>query len=203
MSEQVVQKEMSSHLRVMPAAGILAMLCFMYQASAQTPGASTIEPLQQRRNAIIQDIWTNGFVCLKPEYRPPLQSVQSSFATPEAVRGRMVTEQQILTDSQKALKVSQIADSHWRFLGKALDMMMGALINAGTGHGGKVLAAERVFSAQGFIDQANDMIACTTFRQQKLRELAEIDELIRRQGKPLRFPSRPEAEKTKNSPYAF
>ena len=173
------------------------------RAIAQTLDPAAIESLQQRRYALVQDIWTNGYTCLKPEYRPMLQSVQAAAATPEAVRSSMVTEQQILADSQQALRASQMADSHWRFLGKALDSMLGMLISAGANSGGTVVAAQNLFSAQGFIDQANTMITCTNYRQQKLRDIAEIDATIAQKDKPIRFPGRPDAGRPRNSPYAF
>lgn len=191
------------HRGVLTTVLALIALSPTLRAIAQTLDPAAIQSLQQRRHALVQDIWTNGYTCLKPEYRPPLRNVQASVATPEAVQSTMAAERQILADSQQALKASQMADSHWRLLGKALDSMMGALINAGTGRGGKVLAAERILTAQGFIDQANTMITCTNYRQQKLREIAEIDATIAQKDKPIRFPGQPDAGRPRNSPYAF
>lgn len=91
----------SLHLWSMMFATALALLYLAPQVTTQTAELPMAQALQQRRHAIVLDIWTNGYTCLKPEYRPLLQTVQTAVATPEAVRASMLREHRFLSRARK------------------------------------------------------------------------------------------------------
>jgi hypothetical protein len=155
--------------------------------------------LLAERQQLVVAIWQNGYTFLKPEYRPSIESVGAALATPDKAASALRCEQQAMRDAQQALRATQTTDGHLRFFGKVLDSMMGALLNAGAGKGGKVQIAESMLNIQPYVETGNAMIACCSFRQNAIARIGEIDNIIRQSSRPVHFPIGP----NRGSPYAF
>lgn len=155
--------------------------------------------LLAERQQLVVAVWQNGYTFLKPEYRPSIEDVGAALATPQKAASALRREQQAMRDAQQALRAAQTSDGHLRFFGKVLDSMMGALLNAGAGKGGKVRIAESMLNMQPYVEAGNAMIACCSFRQNAMSRIVEIDNIIQQSSRPARLPGAP----NRGSPYAF